>query len=191
MSEVREILNDIVAEDKRAGEVISRLRTLLKKGEAQLQPLDLNEAANDAIELARADCVSRGVVLQRELASSLPAVQGDRVQLQQVMLNLILNACDAMNGCEPSDRSISVATQAQDNGAVQIAISDCGHGIPKDQFDRLFEPFFTTKNHGLGLGLTICRSIIAAHGGKLWAANNATGGATFYLWLPASTRDSI
>jgi signal transduction histidine kinase len=191
MPEVREILNDIVAEDKRAGEVISRLRALLKKGETQLQPMDLNEAANDAIELARADCVSRGVVLQRELAPALPTVLGDRVQLQQVMLNLIVNACDAMSGCDPSNRRIRLATQAHGHGAVEIAISDCGHGIPKDQLDRLFEPFFTTKNHGLGLGLTICRSIVAAHSGKLWAANNATGGATFYLRLPASDRDGL
>jgi signal transduction histidine kinase len=151
--------------------------------------MDLNEAANEAIELARADCVSRGVTLQRELAPSLPAVLGDRVQLQQVMLNLIVNACDAMSECDPWVRRICVATQAQGDGAVEIAISDCGRGISKDQLDRLFEPFFTTKIHGLGLGLTICQSIAAAHGGKLWGANNAAGGATFYLWLPVSNRD--
>jgi two-component system sensor kinase FixL len=96
-----------------------------------------------------------------------------------------------MGECVPTNRRITVATQGQGYDGVEIAISDCGHGIPKDQIDRLFEPFFTTKDHGLGLGLTICRSIVAAHGGNLWAANNSTGGATFYLRLPASSRDGL
>jgi signal transduction histidine kinase len=187
--EVHEILTDIVAEDKRAVEVIRRLRALLKKGETQLQPLNLNEVALEVLDLARADCESRGVVLQRELASSLPAVSGDRVQLQQVLLNLIVNACDAMRDNESRDSEIAVATSHED-GSVQVALSDLGHGILETQMDLLFEPFFTTKDQGLGLGLTICRSIVAAHGGKLWARNNPLGGATFYMSLPARRGDA-
>jgi C4-dicarboxylate-specific signal transduction histidine kinase len=196
LSEVHEILKDIVDEDKRAGEVIRRLRSLLKKGETLLQPLDMNEVVNDmnevvndVLDLARADCVSRGVTLQRELAPSLPAVRGDLVQLQQVLLNLIVNACDAMGACEPRDRKLTIATTRDDVGFVQVSVSDCGHGIAPNQLDRLFEPFYTTKAEGLGLGLTICRSIVAAHGGKLAAMNNATGGARLCVSLPAHDGD--
>jgi C4-dicarboxylate-specific signal transduction histidine kinase len=155
LSEVHEILNDIVAEDKRAGEVIRRLRALLRRGETQLQSLDINDVINDVLELARADCVSRGVSLQCNLAPTLPPVFGDGVQLQQVLLNLVVNACDAMSECDPPDRKISVATAIDKDGTVRISISDCGHGFPSEQMDRMFEPFYTTKAQGLGLGLTI------------------------------------
>jgi PAS domain S-box-containing protein len=190
LSEVHEILNDIVAEDKRAGEVIRRLRALLRKGETQLQPLDINEVINDVLELARADCVSREVSLHCELAPTLPLVLGDRVQLQQVLLNLVVNACDAMSDCDPPDRRISVTTATDKDGSVRITISDCGHGIPVEQMERLFEPFYTTKAQGLGLGLTICRSIVAAHGGKLWAENSPGGGAKFCMSLPTRRGDA-
>jgi PAS domain S-box-containing protein len=186
LSEVHEILKDIVVEDRRAGEVIRRLRALLKKGETQLLPLDLNEVAGEVIELAHADCVSRGVAIECELEAKLPAVRGDRVQLQQVLMNLIVNACDAMSGCRRSDRQLILATKAA-AGTAQVSVTDCGQGIPANQMDRLFDPFFTTKEQGLGLGLTICRSIVAAHSGKLWAENNRTGGATFFVSLPASS----
>jgi len=190
LSEVHEILNDIVVEDKRAGEVIRRLRALLKRGETQLQLLDVNEVVTDVLDLARADCVARGVKLVRELASNLPAVRADRVQIQQVLLNLIINACDAMSACDPRDRRLTIVTGMHDDASVKVSVSDCGNGIPADEIDRLFEPFFTTKAQGLGLGLTICRSIVAAHGGKLWALNNSAGGATFCLSLPASGGDA-
>jgi PAS domain S-box-containing protein len=190
LDEVHEILSDIVAEDKRAGEVIRRLRALLRKGETLLQPLDINEIIKDVLELARADCVSRGVSLHCELAATLPSVLGDRVQLQQVLLNLVINACDAMSDCDPPDRRISVTTATDKDTTVRISISDCGHGIPPEQMDRLFEPFYTTKAQGLGLGLTICRSIVAAHGGRLWAENNPKRGAKFCMSLPASRGDA-
>jgi PAS domain S-box-containing protein len=190
LSEVHEILKDIVEEDKRAGEVIRRLRALLKKGETQLQKLDVNDVVNDVFELARADCVSRGVTLQRDLALSLPEVRGDRVELQQVLLNLIINACDAMSTCDPRDRTLTIATKFNEDLAVQIAVSDCGHGIPTNQLERLFDPFYTTKPQGLGLGLTICRSIVAAHGGRLWAVNDPAGGAQFCVLLPAHDGDA-
>jgi signal transduction histidine kinase len=186
LGEVHEILKDIVDDDKRAGEVIRRLRALLKKGETQLQPLDLNDVVDEVFELARAECESRGVVLQRDLATFLPAVRGDRIQLQQVLLNLIVNACDAMSACEPRHRKLTVATALDKDGMVRASVSDCGHGIPADQLDLLFDPFYTTKAQGLGLGLTICRSIVAAHGGKLWAINNTSGGAKFCVSLPVN-----
>jgi PAS domain S-box-containing protein len=189
LTEVHEILKDIVDEDKRAGDVIRRLRALLKKGETLLQPLDLNELVNDVLELARADCDSRAVTLQRELAPSLPEVRGDRVQLQQVLLNLIVNACDAMSSCAPRDRKLTIATKFDQDLTVQVSVSDNGQGIPANQLDRLFDPFYTTKPQGLGLGLTICRSIVSAHGGKLWAMNNGDGGARFCVSLPALDGD--
>jgi C4-dicarboxylate-specific signal transduction histidine kinase len=189
LSEVHEILKDIVDEDKRAGEVIRRLRALLTKGETQLQPLDLNEVVSEVLELARADCASRDVTLQPEFAPSLPAVRGDRIQLQQVLLNLIVNACDAMKDCDPCDRRITIATAVHHDGAVQVSVIDSGHGIPENQLNRLFDPFYTTKSQGLGLGLTICRSIIAAHGGKLWAMNNCGGGAQLCVSLPVHDGD--
>jgi C4-dicarboxylate-specific signal transduction histidine kinase len=184
LSEVREILGDIVDESKRAGEVIRRLRTLMKKGESQLQPIDLNEVTSEVLELAHADFIARSVMVRRDLAPALPEVRGDRVQLQQVLLNLIVNACDAMGDREPSERTLSVVTRSDGNGMVQVSIADCGCGISAGGIEQLFEPFFTTKEHGLGLGLTICRSIVAAHGGRLWAANNPVRGATFSLALP-------
>ena len=184
LAEVRDILGDIVDADKRAGEVIRRLRALLKKGETQLQPLDLNEVTSEALALAHADFISRGVLVKSELAPGLSGVRGDRVQLQQVLLNLIVNACDAMSAGEAGQRTLTIVTSADGNGLVQVSIGDCGSGIPQETMDRLFEPFYTTKEQGLGLGLTICRSIVAAHGGRLWAVNNPVRGATFHLELP-------
>jgi PAS domain S-box-containing protein len=190
LSEIHEILKDIVAEDKRAGEVIRRLRVLLKRGETQLQPVDLNEVANEVLELARADCASRNVTFQRVLTPNLPTVRGDRIQIQQVLMNLIVNACDAMGDNEPRDRTLTITTSLHEGGMVQVTVSDCGKGISPEQMDRLFEPFYTTKAQGLGLGLTICRSIVAAHGGKLWAENDPAGGAKFCMSLPAHRGDA-
>jgi two-component system sensor kinase FixL len=185
LTEVREILADIVAEDKRAGEVIRRLRALLKKGETQLQALDLNTVTSEVLDLAHADFVTRGVIVSSNLTADLPAVRGDRVQLQQVVLNLIVNACDAMIVSAPSERKLRIAATPNGNGMVQLSIADSGCGIPAEKPERLFQPFFTTKEQGMGLGLAICRSIVAAHGGQLWAVNNPDRGATFCLTLPA------
>jgi C4-dicarboxylate-specific signal transduction histidine kinase len=184
LSEVAEILVDIVDEDKRAGEVIRRLRALLKKGETQFQPLDLNEITGEVIDLTHSDVVSRSILVQTELFPDLPAVRGDRIQLQQVLMNLILNACDAMEVGTSQTHRLSIATKSDGNGMLHVLIPDSGKGIPPVILERLFEPFFTTKSHGLGLGLTICRSIVAAHGGQLSAVNNPDRGATFCLALP-------
>jgi PAS domain S-box-containing protein len=186
---VREILDDVVTDDLRAGEVIARLRALLKKGEASFQPLDLNDVATEVLGLARSELIDRHVAVSTLLAPGLPNVLGDRVQLQQVMLNLLLNACEAMSIRTFAERALTVSTALDGDGLLLASIADRGSGVPPDAADRLFEPFFTTKPQGLGLGLSICRSIIAAHGGRLWADNNLDGGATFTFALPAHTGD--
>ena len=185
LEEIRAILRDIADEDRRAGEVIRRLRALLRRGETPRQPLDVNEVAGEVLRLARSELISHGVTATVQLTPGLPKVRADRVALQQVLLNLIVNACDAMRQEAPLQRELTVATDLDDDGAVRVAIVDRGAGLPADRMERLFEPFFTTKEHGLGLGLVICRSIIAAHGGRLGATPNPDRGATFWFTLPA------
>jgi two-component system sensor kinase FixL len=188
LDEVREILKDIVAEDKRAGEVIHRLRLLLKKGEVQRQLLAVNELVYEVLLLIRSDLVNYGVTVTTEFAPGLPPVQGDRVQLQQVLLNLIMNACSAMVDGEPADRRLVLRTERVEGG-VHIAVSDNGRGIPHKDLERIFEPFYTTRPEGMGLGLTVCRTIITAHGGTLRAENNSERGASMYVILPAGPED--
>ena len=189
LGEVRDILKDIVDDDRRAGAVIRRWRTLLRKGETQLHPLDLNDVANEVLRLAHSELIAHRVTVPAQLTPGLPAVRGDRVGLQQVLLNLIVNACDAMKLNEPAHRHLTVITGLDGAGAVQVSIADCGVGIPADKIERVFEPFFTTKEHGVGLGLAICRSIVAAHGGRMWATNNSDRGATFCFALSAQSGD--
>ena len=190
LEEVREILADIIAADTHAGEVIHRLRLLLKKGDVESRPLNVSEVLHDSLELLRNDLLNRRVNVFAELPSALPAVVGDRTQIQQVMVNLVTNACDAMGGNDVGERMLTIRAAA-DGAGVLVSIRDRGPGIPPESAERLFEPFFTTKPHGLGLGLAVCRTIVAAHGGKLWAANNPEGGATFHFTLhPAASGEN-
>lgn len=187
LAEVREILQDIVEDAQRGSEVIRMVRAMLKKGETELQALDLGEIVRKTLELAHHEMVTRDVKVHRRLAPGLPAVRGDRVQLQQVILNLIVNACEAMTDTAPTERTLTVAVATADGDrTVQVSLQDRGGGVPAAVLDRLFEPFVTTKEQGLGLGLSICRSIITSHDGRLWAANNAAGGATFCFALPVA-----
>lgn len=183
--ELREILADIIADDQRAGAVIDRLRALLKRGESAHTSLSLNDLVRDVGRLCRSDLVTRNVRLETQLTPDLLPISGDKVQLEQVLLNLVVNACDAMEENEPSQRLITIRTEPADDGGVRILISDRGPGLPPGDDERVFEPFVTSKMKGMGLGLSISRSIISAHGGRLWATNNIAGGATFCFTLPA------
>jgi C4-dicarboxylate-specific signal transduction histidine kinase len=185
LAEVQYILQDIVDDDKRAGEIIQRLRLILKNADLQLHPMNVNEVVQDVLKLIRNDMIHRRVVVNSHLSNNLPLVTGDKVLIQQVLLNLIMNACDAMNDSDIIEhRQIHIHTRW--NGtAVQVAISDQGTGIKNDDMEHVFEAFFTTKPHGMGLGLSICRTIIEAHNGQLWAENNSENGASFYFTLPA------
>ena len=183
--ELQAILDDIVSDDRRAGAVIQRVRALIRKDETDPQTVPANDLVTESLELARSDLIQRAVVVSTRLAPSLPQVQADRVQLQQVLLNLIVNACDAMADKSPTTRALVITTAAR-GGAVRISISDSGTGISMEPIDAVFQPFVTSKRHGLGLGLAICRSIVDAHGGRMWAVNNSGGGATFHVLLPGA-----
>jgi len=182
LQEVCAILADIRKDDQRAGDVIDRMRALLQRREFQWSDLDLNALVEDVAGLLRTDAEARRVKVSLELALPAP-VRGDRVQLQQVMLNLILNAMDAINGCDAGKRAVTVHVRRMAAWA-EVAVSDTASGITEENLKRLFEPFFTTKPTGLGLGLAISHTIIEAHGGRLWAENNPAAGATFRFTLP-------
>jgi PAS domain S-box-containing protein len=184
LAEVRDILDDIVTADRRAGEVIERLRALIKRGQVSLQAVPLNQIIEDVLHLIRVDLIRRGVTVVPELAADLPHVEGDRVQLQQVVLNLLLNAADAMATNGPEARRLHLQTVLHE-GRVRASVRDEGPGLAEDP-ERLFQPFYTTKDQGLGLGLAICWSIVAAHQGRLWAEPNAGRGAVFHFELPAA-----
>ncbi len=185
LAEVRDILHDIADDDARAGEVIRRIWSLVNKDPADLRPLSLNAILKDVIGLLHSDAVIRGVAVQRELDPNLPKILGDSIQLQQVVLNLLLNAFDAMGEVPARDRVVIVRSRHVES-EVLVTVSDHGPGIPQEIMERLFEPFRTTKRGGLGMGLSISRTIIASHGGRMWAENNALSGATFSFSLPVA-----
>lgn len=182
MDQIPEILSDIVKSNHRARAVIQRLRSMLRKERAQHHLLDLNELVDESLRLMRSDLLNRNVIVETELAPALPVVIGDRHQLQQVLLNLMINGCDAMD-TEQADRRLRLCTR-RSAGGVEFSVADRGIGIPPSDLECIFNPFVTTKALGLGLGLTICRSIIESHGGQLWATNNAERGATLHCQLP-------
>ena len=184
LDEIHSILGDVVEDDLRAREVITRLRLLLEKGEVRQQSIDLNEVVSGVLRLVNSDLLLQGVTAHTDLAPDLPAVSGDSVQIQQVLLNLILNGCHAMTNGDGRERKLALRTAARDSDGVLVTISDRGPGIPPTDLDRIFEPFFTTHAGGMGLGLAVCRSIIGAHGGRLWATNDEGAGASFHFTLP-------
>jgi signal transduction histidine kinase len=183
LSEVREILRDIARADKRASEVIHRLRGLLRKGSPQPAALDINELVGEVARLVSADAILRDVTIQVEMGADLAPVWGDRVQLQQVVLNLLLNGLDAMPG-PGGPRRLTLRTEANEPNCIRVTVRDSGTGIDEGDLDHIFEPFYTTKATGMGMGLAIVRSIVAAHHGRLEARNNPEGGATFSFTLP-------
>jgi signal transduction histidine kinase len=186
LEEIRAILADIRKDDQRAGEVIGRMRSLLKRRNLELKSLNLGELLTETISLARSDALARQVSLNLQLPAKLPAVNGDRVHLQQVLLNLILNGMDAMTGVTGNGRLLTVRADAANDGNIEVSVSDNGTGISPDKVKRLFEPFFTTKPNGMGMGLAISRTIIEAHGGIIRGGNNDVRGAVFKFTLPAN-----
>jgi len=185
IDEIREILQDIVQDDERATQVIQRLRALLGKGDPQHAPVELNDVVRESVELTHSEFVTRNVLASLHLDPKMPTVLADRVQMQQVVLNLLMNACEAMVGTPLPRRQVTLTTNyLAASEAVEISVQDSGSGIAPGDSDRIFQPFVTTKSHGLGLGLAICRSVAEAHFGVLWAENAPDGGAIFHIKIP-------
>jgi C4-dicarboxylate-specific signal transduction histidine kinase len=202
LSEVREAFRRIVRDANRAGDVISRIRALFKKAPAANEPLDLNEAIQEVLALVQTELQRNRVTVRSEFASGLPSVSGDRIQLQQVILNLVVNAIEAMSTIAEGPRELGVSSlqvsgaacgsgkhrisgNAQtDSACVQVTVRDTGPGLSSSQLEHVFEPYYTTKSQGMGMGLAISRSIIEAHHGRLWATANLPRGAAFQFTLP-------
>ena len=184
IDEVREILKDIVADDKRAGEVLRRIRRLVKRDSAQFEQLDINHLVEEVLALISNDLAIKQVKISAQLTPNMPALHGDTVQLQQVIINLVMNACQALKHLDSSKRRIKVSTRNLDNQTIEICVKDLGPGIDEKILSQIFQPFFSTKKGGLGMGLAINRTIIEAHGGRLWAENSPEHGAVFRITLP-------
>jgi PAS domain S-box-containing protein len=185
LEEVRQILDDIVKGGRRAGDVIGRIRDLIKKAPPRNDRLDINEVIRGIVELARGETLRSGVSVRTALENYLPRIRGDRVQLQQVLLNLVINAVEAMAGTDQDSRKLLITSGKAESGGVLVAVRDTGSGLPPGAIEHLFEPFHTTKPNGMGMGLSICRSIVEAHGGRLRASANLPCGAVFEFMLPA------
>jgi PAS domain S-box-containing protein len=184
LEETRQAVARIVSDGIRAGEVVDRIRALIKKVPARRDRFGINDAIMDVVALTRSELSSHGVSLQTQFAQGLPLIQGDRVQLQQVMLNLIVNAIEAMNGVSERARKLSISTEMDSSNGALVAVRDSGLGLDPASLENLFDAFYTTKSSGMGMGLSICRSIIEAHGGRIWAEANVPQGATFQFTLP-------
>jgi C4-dicarboxylate-specific signal transduction histidine kinase len=184
LSEVKEALECIVADADRAGDIVERIRDHIKKAPPRKDLFDLNKAINEVISLARSAITENEVSVQTRLAKGSLPVQGDRVQVQQVILNLILNAVEAMWPVEAGARELLISTEQSETNGIVVAVSDSGPGIDPEDRERVFQAFYTTKSTGVGIGLSICRSIIEAHGGRLWADANEPRGAVFQFTLP-------
>ncbi|MGF6660913.1 two-component system sensor kinase FixL [Paraburkholderia atlantica] len=185
--ELREALEDIVADNCRANDVLQKIRALVRKGDVELQLLDVGNVVRDVAMLVHSDALTRGVHTSFDIPENLALICGDKVQLQQVILNLLLNAFDAVKACPAADRLVETTVREDADGLVRITVKDRGQGLDVDSMERIFRPFFTTKPQGLGLGLSISRTIVTAHRGRLWAENNEGKGASFHVTLPVAT----
>jgi len=184
LEELRAIVADIRKDDRRAGDVIEQMRALIKRRTLQMSPLPLNELVEDVISLVHSDALAKHVALDYVVAPGLPLVSGDRVHLSQVLLNLIINGMDALQAAPVSNKRVMIEARPREEGRVEVAVTDSGPGVPPEVIDKVFDPFFTTKSSGLGMGLPISRTIIEAHGGRLWAEHAPDGhGLTFRFTL--------
>jgi C4-dicarboxylate-specific signal transduction histidine kinase len=186
LDEAREAVRRMIRDGNRASEVIARIRTLMRKAEPQKVWLAINDVIGEVITLADSEVRRNRVLLKTDLAADLPPVLADRIQLQQVLLNLLLNGMEAMRAVTDRSRELIVRSQRDGSDAIHVAVHDCGAGIEPQHLDRIFTAFFTTKPEGLGMGLPISRSIIEAHGGRLWATPNVGPGVTVQFTLPTS-----
>jgi PAS domain S-box-containing protein len=191
LHEVRQALDRIVNDSMRAGDIIGRIRDFIEKAPSRKDSVDINEAVLEVIELTRGEALKHGVSVQAVLGEGLPLIRGDRVQLQQVMLNLIVNAIEATSATSEAPRDVLISTAADSAKGVSIAVSDFGPGLPAEGIKRVFDPFYTTKVGGLGMGLSICRSIVDAHGGRISAKPNVPRGAVFQFTVPAHPRSTF
>ncbi|HWW51403.1 MAG TPA: ATP-binding protein, partial [Verrucomicrobiae bacterium] len=183
---VRRSVEWVIDDNNRAAAVIQRVRALAKKAEIERVPLDINDLVREVIALVQRELISHQVSLRMELAPALPMIPGDRVQLQQVIINLVMNGIEAMQSVTDRPRELVIRSHQDEKQHVLASVTDCGVGISAENADRLFNAFFTTKSNGMGMGLSICRSIMEAHGGRLWATANIPHGATFQFTLPVS-----
>jgi C4-dicarboxylate-specific signal transduction histidine kinase len=186
LDEARSAVDWIVNEGNRASEVIRRVRALANKTDFEKVPLDINDVVKEVIALVQREMDSHRVSLRIELALALPMILGDRVQMQQVIINLVMNGIEAMQSTTDRPRELVIRSGQDSAHRVLVSVADCGDGISAEDADRLFNPFFTTKSSGMGMGLSICRSIMEAHGGRLWATANVPHGATFQFTLPVN-----
>jgi C4-dicarboxylate-specific signal transduction histidine kinase len=184
LAEVRDALAGIVSATDRAGDVVNRIGALMRKAPPRKEVLDLNEAILEVIALTHSEATKTGVTVRTQLAPCLPRIHADRVQLQQVMLNLIVNGIQAINDVADGQRDLLITTEGTEDG-VRVGVRDTGPGLSPEKLERLFEPFYTTKPNGMGMGLSICRSIVEAHGGRVWASRNAGPGMTFHFTVSA------
>ena len=185
---LRDILVDVAADGHRAHDIIQNVRNTVKKGDPTRRQIDLNELVTNVAHVVRPDAVAYSCEVETSLAKDLPLIEGDPVQIQQVLVNLVSNAFDAMRQTPPGQRKVEISTAGNGDGEVRLSVRDHGTGIPTEVHEHLFDQFFTTKEQGLGMGLAIVRSIVEAHGGKIEAENVADGGACFYFTLPVTNK---
>jgi C4-dicarboxylate-specific signal transduction histidine kinase len=183
LEEAREAAMRTIKDGRRAAEIVSRIRLLFKKGYQQRERVDVNEVIQEMVLLLRSELTRYSVSILTDLAADLPEIMGDRVQLQQVLMNLMINGIDAMKDVDGT-REIAIKSQPAEKEQITVSVSDTGLGLPREQADQIFDAFFTTKTHGTGMGLSISRSIVESHGGRLWAASNSPRGASFFITLP-------
>jgi two-component system sensor kinase FixL len=190
LQEIKAILGDIRRDDERASEVIRKLRELLQKRPVEMAPMDINEAIRGVLQFLSVTARHRELFIKVELDEALPAVRGDRVQIQQVVMNLIMNAIEAMTDGDEQRKTLTVRTRQKPEGWIEVSVCDAGHGVAADKVARLFDPFFTTKREGMGLGLSISRTIVQSHGGRIWVESNEEG-ATFRFAIPVTTESPV
>jgi len=184
MEEVKEALHDIISDDKRAGEIVRSIRNIMGRPELKREKMDLNKIVGEVLTLIRSEALLKKVSLTENFQPDIPPVYGDRIQIQQVILNLLMNALEAIEEHHTMTPKVHISTRFKGNDAVILTVSDSGPGIKPDQLTSIFDSFYTTKTGGMGMGLSVCRSIAKEHGGKIWAENRAEGGATFFFRLP-------